>query len=213
MDSIIFDLDGTLWDALDEVLVVFNAVLRRHNDIKNQLSKDDLRGITGLQVKEAGRKLFPYLEESRHQEILMECSRLECQHLSEQGGRLYDNLEDVLKVLSSKYKLVIVSNCQDGYIEAFFKYHKLDKYFIDYENPGRTGLSKGENIKLVIKRNKLASPIYVGDTLGDQQAAEFAGIPFVYAEYGFGEVTRFDYKIECFEELLDIMNCNLLDSN
>jgi phosphoglycolate phosphatase len=208
MDSIIFDLDGTLWDALDEVLVVFNAVLKRHKDIKNQLSKEDLRGITGLQVKEAGRKLFPYLEESRHQQILKECCELECQHLAEQGGRLYDNLEDVLKVLSSKYKLVIVSNCQDGYIEAFFKYHKLDTYFIDYENPGRMGLSKGENIELVIKRNKLASPIYVGDTLGDQQAAEYAGIPFVYAEYGFGEVNRFDYKIESFEELLDIMNCN-----
>lgn len=145
MESIIFDLDGTLWDALDVVLVAWNDVLNRHKEIKNQLSKENLRGITGLQVKEAGKKLFPYLEESTHQQILKECCELECQHLSEQGGRLYDNLEDVLKILSTKYKLFIVSNCQSGYIEAFFKYHKLDKYFIDYENPGRTGLSKGEN--------------------------------------------------------------------
>lgn len=130
MDSIIFDLDGTLWDSLDEVLIVSNAVLKRHKEIKNQLSKEDLRGITGLQIKEAGRKLFPYLEESRHQQILKESSELECQHLSEQGGRLYDNLENVLKVVSSKYKLVIVSNCQSGYIEAFYKYHKLDNILL-----------------------------------------------------------------------------------
>lgn len=37
----------------------------------------------------------------------------------------------------------------------FFKAHKLDKYFTDYECPGRTGLSKGENNKLVIERNNL----------------------------------------------------------
>lgn len=205
MDSIIFDLDGTLWDALDEVLVVFNGVLKRHKDIENLLSKEDLRGITGLQVKEAGKKLFPYLEESTHQKILKKCCELECQHLSEHGGRLYDNLEDVLKVLSSKYKLFIVSNCQAGYIEAFYKYHKLDKYFVDYENPGRTGLSKGENIKLVIERNELVSPVYVGDTIGDQKAAEFAGVPFIYAEYGFGEVTSYDFAIKSFGELLEIM--------
>jgi phosphoglycolate phosphatase len=205
MDSIIFDLDGTLWDALDVVLVAWNHALERHKEIKNQLSKEDLRGITGLQVKEAGKKLFPYLEDDTHQQILKECCELECQHLSEHGGRLYDNLEEVLKILSSKYKLFIVSNCQSGYIEAFFKFHKLDKYFIDYENPGRTGLSKGENIKLVIERNKLVSPMYVGDTLGDQEAAEFAGIPFIYAEYGFGEATRYDFAIKSFKELLDIV--------
>lgn len=37
----------------------------------------------------------------------------------------------------------------------FFKAHKLDKYFIDYECPGRTGLPKGENIKLIVERNNL----------------------------------------------------------
>ena len=56
------------------------------------------------------------------------------------------------------YKLFIVSNCQDGYIECFFKAHKLDKYFTDYECPGRTGLSKGENNKLIIERNNLKNP-------------------------------------------------------
>ncbi len=96
----------------------------------------------------------------------------------------------------------VVSNCQHGYIEAFYKYHSLEKYFLDYENPGRTGLSKGENIKLIIKRNDLTSPVYVGDTEGDLDASEFAGVPFVYAKYGFGKVSKYDYVIENFNELL-----------
>lgn len=117
---------------------------------------------------------------------------------------MYNQVEKVLEQLSEHYKLFIVSNCQEGYIETFYAYHQLDRYFLDYENPGRTGLTKGENIKLIIERNNLQSPLYVGDTEGDYQASKFAGIPFVYAEYGFGEVSGFDYSIARFDGLLEL---------
>ncbi|MNC58677.1 Phosphoglycolate phosphatase [compost metagenome] len=129
---------------------------------------------------------------------------MECVCLAEQGGRLFEQLEEVLKVLSAKYKLFIVSNCQAGYIEAFYKYHQLQKYFADFENPGRTGLSKGENIKLVMERNNLKNPVYVGDTEKDLKAARDAGIPFVFASYGFGEVSDYEYIIHSFEGLLEL---------
>ncbi len=90
----------------------------------------------------------------------------------EHGATLYDKLEDTLKVLSKKYKLFIVSNCQDGYIETFMKFYNLDKYFVDFECPGRTNLSKAENIKIVIERNNLKHPVYVGDTQMDCDAAK-----------------------------------------
>ncbi|MGM0901255.1 MAG: HAD family hydrolase [Bacillota bacterium] len=204
MDSIIFDLDGTLWDPTEVVVVAWNSVLKKKKEIINEITKEDLEGVMGLQVKQIGKKLFPELEEELQQNLLRECCEAECQSLGEHGGRLYDHVEEVLKILSKKYKLFIVSNCQDGYIETFYKYHKLDKYFLDYENPGRTGLTKGENIKLIMERNHLLNPVYVGDTEGDQKASKFAGIPFVYAEYGFGEVTSFDYSIKSFDGLLDL---------
>jgi histidinol phosphatase-like enzyme len=50
------------------------------------------------------------------------------------------------------------------------------------------------------------SSIYVGDTAGDQKAAKAAGIPFVYARYGFGEVEEYDFAIDSFEEILKINN-------
>lgn len=204
MDSIIFDLDGTLWDPTEVVVIAWNNVLKKHKEIKNELLKEDLEGVMGLQVKEIGKRLFPNLDEDLQQNILSECCKYECQYLSKLGGRLYDHVEEVLKSLSQKYKLFIVSNCQDGYIESFYKYHKLDKYFLDFENPGRTGLTKGENIKLIIDRNNLRKPVYIGDTEGDQQASMFAGIPFIYAEYGFGKVSSFDYSIKSFDGLLDL---------
>lgn len=206
MDSIIFDLDGTLWDSSDVVVVGWNNVLSNYQGLVSAVTKEDLQGIMGLQVYEAGRKLFPNIDEDTQQRILRECCEVECLCLAKQGGSLYEGLEEVLKALSAKYKLFIVSNCQAGYIEAFYEYHQLQKYFTDYENPGRTGLSKGENIKLVMERNNLSSPVYVGDTEGDMKAAGFTGIPFVYAGYGFGEVSSYDHVIDRLDGLLGLFD-------
>ncbi|ASK63951.1 HAD family hydrolase [Virgibacillus phasianinus] len=205
MDSIIFDLDGTLWDSRDTVLIAWNKIMKQYKQVNKEITKEELKGTMGLQMKEIGENLFPNLDEDMQEKVLHECGELECDYLSEHGGSLYENVENVLNVLSKKYKLYIVSNCQHGYIEAFYKFHRLDKYFLDYENPGRTGLSKGENIRLIINRNGLKNPVYVGDTEGDLKAAKYAGIPFVYANYGFGEVNNYDYAINKFDELLKII--------
>jgi phosphoglycolate phosphatase len=204
MDSIIFDLDGTLWDSRETVLVAWNEILKNDDKIEKELTSDDFKATMGLQMHEIEKVLFPDMEEKYRAQLSNKCCEAERVLLEQKGGQLYEQLEEVLESLSQKYKLFIVSNCQEGYIEAFYKYHQLETYFIDYENPGRTGLSKGENIKLIIERNQLKSPVYVGDTLGDQQAAKAAGIPFVYANYGFGEVEEYDYIIHSLRELQTI---------
>ncbi|WP_261134809.1 HAD family hydrolase [Bacillus sp. Marseille-Q3570] len=202
MDSIIFDLDGTIWDPIDTVLNAWNSCIRKHSQIKKELTRTDFEGTMGLQMHDISKKLFPYLSEDARLKVITECCLTEQGYLKVQGGNLYPNVEEVLKILSNKYKLYIVSNCQDGYIESFYEFHKLDKYFFDYENPGRTGLPKGANICLIIERNNLSNPIYVGDTEGDLKAARYAGIPFVYAKYGFGQVSEHDEVIEKFDDLL-----------
>lgn len=201
MDSIIFDLDGTLWDPRETVLTSWNKALKEQQYDK-VLTKDDLTKTMGLQMNEIARVLFAELSESEQIKMMDDCIAVENPYVAENGGQLYPELEETLKVLSEKYRLFIVSNCQDGYIEAFYEYHKLDHYFTDYENPGRTGLSKGENIKLVIERNQLKDSVYVGDTQGDRNAARHAGVPFVYAKYGFGEVEEYDRVIEKLADLI-----------
>ena len=122
--------------------------------------------------------------------------------LLKDGGTLYKDLESTLQTLSKSYSLFIVSNCQCGYIETFLEYHKLSKYFKDFECAGNTRLAKGENIKSVMKRNNLVHPVYVGDTQGDCDAAKLANIPFVFASYGFGKVDGYDYVIKEISEMV-----------
>ena len=102
-----------------------------------------------------------------------------------------------------KYPLYIVSNCQDGYIESFLTAHLMSDFFKDTECWGRTFLSKGESNKILMERNGLKNPVYVGDTAGDAKSA----IDFIYAEYGFGDVSKDCYvaKIESFAELAEIL--------
>ena len=40
-------------------------------------------------------------------------------------------------------------------------------------------------------KNNIKSAAYVGDTQGDADAASFAGIDFIFAQYGFGDVKEY----------------------
>lgn len=202
IDSIIFDLDGTLWNTAKAVCNIWDRILKKYPHIEKSVTLEEVEDCMGLQIIEIGKKLFPNLNEEMQQRLMDEFCEAELSHLGEQGGTLYPKLEETLDHLMQRYQLFIVSNCQDGYIQCFLKAHQLDQYFIDIECAGATGLPKGENIKLVIKRNHLKSPIYVGDTSSDAEAAIAAGIPFVYARYGFGKAEKYDFALDRFEEIL-----------
>jgi len=204
-DSIIFDLDGTLWDSTKEVALAFNKVLtERHPEVTDEVTAERLQQLFGLPLDIIAVKLFQSTTEQHAIEVMGECCDYECDYLAEHGARLYEGLEETLSELSKKYKLFIVSNCQEGYIQCFFKaYPHLERYFIDYEYPGRSGKLKADNIRLVMHRNELKQPVYVGDTQGDANAAQDAGIPFVFARYGFGEVTEYADVIDSLPELAE----------
>ena len=109
-----------------------------------------------------------------------------------------------LKQLKENYRLFIVSNCQAGYIEVFLETSGLGSYFEGHLCPGDTGNAKADNICKIIQEYHLKAPVYVGDTLGDFNATKTAGIPFVFASYGFGQVPSPDYTIHCPGDLLNI---------
>ena len=205
IENIIFDLDGTLWDPMPMSIKAWHTALNGFDCIKNPISKEDIQGILGMQHDLVGKKLFPYLSKEQQDEVMNSCYVQEVNDIKEFGGVLYHGLEETLKILGSKYDLYIVSNCQAGYIEAFYEYHGLGAYFKDFECSGNTGKSKAENVKMVIERNTLSKPIYIGDTLGDYTAAEGNRIPFVFAKYGFGDVPNPEHNINKITDLRDLL--------
>lgn len=192
--GIIFDLDGTLWDSSEQVAGAWSVILSRRSEtdkrVRSLVTGEDMRGYMGKTMEVIAALMLPDTDEKTRLEIMDECGEYENEYLSGHGGKLYPDLERELDRLSKSFKLFIVSNCQSGYIETFLEYHKLGKYFADFECPGGTGLAKAENIRIIMERNALDKAVYVGDTQGDLDASDSAGVPFIHAAYGFGTVNR-----------------------
>ena len=201
-DGLIFDLDGTLWDSADTVCRSWNLTLERlAPEFAGRITRSGIEGCMGMLMDDILRRLLPELREDRFSAVLDGILTDENAYVEEHGGVLYPHVPETLALLAARYPLFIVSNCQDGYIEAFFQAHGLGGYFTDYEDPGRTGKPKGDNIRLVMERNGLKQPLYIGDTQGDWNAACQAGVPFLHAAYGFGRVPEHLPAVQDFAEL------------
>ena len=208
-DSVIFDLDGTLWDATSITMESWPVVLRDHPGVTPAIpiTLANIRNHMGLTNEELGAVFFPELSPEEQMKLMRASCAFENKWLAERGGILYPGVLETLERLSRKFPLFIVSNCQCGYIECFLGANKGTPYIRDYECSDNTKMEKSENIRLIMGRNGLKSPVYVGDTTSDSTAAKKAGVPFVYAKYGFGEtygrgrVTDYEYSIDTFTEL------------
>lgn len=197
---ILFDLDGTLWDSTGCICRIWNAVIERETKAPSALTQADILPLMGKTMEEIAAALFPSEPKSEQSRLIDLCGEAENEYLSGHGAILYEGLEDTLHTLIKDHRLFIVSNCQDGYIQAFLEAHKLGRYFTDFES-GRTGKPKWDNIRLLMTRNALTEAVYVGDTEGDQKAARLAGIPFIFAAYGFGTVSAPDGVIHSIRDL------------
>lgn len=99
---------------------------------------------------------FPEASKEVQETILEKCCVYEEEALEEnQQDICYPDVREVIKQLAKTYDLYIVSNCQCGYIEQFLRKTQLEAYIKDIECFGNTGKNKGENIRLLVKRNSL----------------------------------------------------------
>lgn len=188
--DIIFDLDGTLWDSSAIILQAWNDVFK-----KNQLpliTKEDLAGVIGLDMFAILAKLQP----SADHKVLEQMIENEEQYLRKYKKGIYKNTKNTIERLSKEYRLFIVSNCQQGYIELFLEIYDLGNYFTDHLCWGDTRTKKGQTIRTLMEKNDITEACYVGDTRGDEIAASDADIPFIYAAYGFGSVNDDTYSID-----------------
>ena len=204
MEAILLDVDGTLWDSTKVVALAWNEVLKDKPNVNIEITSDKLKSLFGRPLPEIASMIFGHLPREEQLELIDECCQKEHEFLEQRPGIIFEGVVETIKELSQKYKICIVSNCEAGYIELVMDSLGIKDYITDFTCPGYTNLPKGPNCKLILERNHLKNAVYVGDTQGDCEAAHFAGIPFVFCEYGFGHPDRYDYSIKKFSELLSL---------
>lgn len=208
--NLIFDIDGTLWNTTGVVAGAWNKAVREKDypELKNlNITDKMLQKEFGKPMDVIADDLFGDIDPVKKAELLKLCCVYEHDFIAENTKDLsYEGMRETMHELAGKNKLFIVSNCQDGYIELVIEKNGLSDIISDFECFGHTGLQKDENITLLMERNGLnpSDTVYIGDTMGDYEATKKAGLKFVFARYGFGDVPNPDYVVDSFRELLNL---------
>lgn len=204
MDAIIFDVDGTLWDSRPVVAESWNHAVLQALGRHPGYTPENITYLFGRTMEEIARRLFPDLPPAERERLSALCFAEENRALAETSGDFYPGVLETIPKLARRYPLYIVSNCQAGYIELVLKHSGLGACFSGHMCFDDTGLPKGENLKLLAQREGLKNPVYVGDTQGDWEACQTAGMPMIFAAYGLGQVQDPLPTIQRFDQLCEL---------
>ena len=156
-DALIFDLDGRRsGDTCATCAKGWNRVIERNAITYRTMVAEDVRAICGRPHDNAIATAFPGLSPADLELVTRETMAEDNAIVALEGGTLYPGALDVIPRLAARIPLLIVSNCQAGYIEVFLTYSGLAQCFTDFECWGNTGQTKAENLAAVIARRQLS---------------------------------------------------------
>ena len=213
VDTIIFDNDGTLFQA---DLVSFPAIISGYKDLMKIYqvkltipSKGDINAQIGLPVKEYFKSLLPDNLQNLSDEFYTICNQHEVNNIKKGLGSLYPDVKETLIELKKRnYKLGIVTNASLEYFNAIaetFEYHHLfDGYLCLGERPHQ---DKSDLLKELLDHFKTKKGAIVGDRENDLLAGKKYNCLTIAALYGYGsedELKKADETIKSFSQLLNL---------
>ena len=202
LPALIFDLDGTLWNAVKPISEAWTEVGRAFFSPDYCLSEEDTQNLMGLTMDEiVNRLMIADLDEPTKRRFTERCFSYEREYLVEHPGKLFPNeIETLLSLKRKGYRLFIVSNCQSGYIETFLPLCEPG-LFEGHLCWSDTEQDKHVTIRALMDKFDLKEAIYIGDTQKDLNETRLAGIAFLHAAYGFGTADRPDGRAHDFAQL------------
>lgn len=204
-ESLIFDIDGTLWDSRALVAEGYNIQLNKEGLSRYCITAETLKPLFGRVMTEIADVLFADFPEKERYALMARCMETENRHLHENPCHIgYPGVRETMEELAKTHRLFIVSNSQQGYPELCISKLGLTGCITGHLCFGDTGTSKGRTIRTLMEKYNITSCAYIGDTQGDYEATVEAGVPFLWASYGFGTPAGYAGKIDSFMDLLKL---------
>ena len=188
-DAVIFDLDGTLLNTLDDLTDAVNHVMEQFNYPTHTIN--EVRSFVGNGIKLLIERSLPYgADTPDFSKIFDAFKQYYTTHCNIKTAP-YNGIIDLLEMLSSDgYDLAIVSNKNNAAVENL-----NNIYFSKYIS---IAIGESENVKkkpapdTVLKALEILDcekhrAIYVGDSDVDFKTAVNAGIDCVNVSWGFRE--------------------------
>ena len=204
-ESLIFDIDGTLWDSRALVAEGYNIQLKEEGLEHLCVTAEDLKPLFGKVMTEIADTILATIPEEKRYDLMERCMATENRYLEENPCHIgYPGVKETVAKLAENYRLFIVSNSQCGYPELCMEKLGIGHLIEGHLCFGDTGTDKGTTIRTLMARHNIASAVYIGDTQGDFEASRNAGIPFIWATFGFGVPESYAEKVDSFPELAKI---------
>ena len=213
-DTVIFDLDGTLMDTLEDLANAVNEILRRHGYPVRTIG--EVRRIVGNGLKQTLTLCLPQgTDEAVIEKLLPEFAAYYQAHCQEKT-KPYDGIMETLRELCARgYKPAIVSNKRDEAVktlnrECFAAYVKVA--IGENESAGIKKKPAPDTVYQALKElgSRRGQAVYVGDSEVDKKTADNAGLPCISVDWGFRDREELEklkpaYLISRPEELLNIL--------
>lgn len=187
IDTIIFDLDGTLLNSLEDLRVSVNYALYGFKYPKQTL--DMVRRNVGNGIEKLMERSLPDGKDNVNYEVCLEIFKEHYKTHMSVNTKPYPHIIETLAALKSRgYKLAVVSNKFDAAVKPLCQ--KYFKSLIDVA----IGQSKDTKKKpapdtVYIALDELESSaetsIYVGDSEVDIQTAKNSGMDCISVSWGF----------------------------
>ena len=179
MTGLLFDLDGTLLNTLEDLLDATNFALRTHGYPERTLP--ELRRFVGngahnqirLSVPD-GADPLPVLE------IYLDYYPTHCRIKT----RPYDGIPEVLKELRERYPVAVVSNKPDGAVKELCAELFPGIYALG-EAPDCPRKPAPEMVYKAMEAIGVDKCIYIGDSEVDILTSKNAGVPCISVTWGF----------------------------
>ena len=185
--AIIFDLDGTLTDTLEDLYLSTNHALRSCGLPERTL--EEVRRFVGNGVRKLIERAVPPQTDAQVLEQCFEAFRAHYVIHCQDHTCLYPGIAYLLTALHAKgYKMAVVSNKLQAGVDEL-----ADAYFgglIDVaigEQPGIPRKPAPDMVLSAMQRLGVGpeETVYVGDSDVDLQTAEGAGLPCISVLWGF----------------------------
>lgn len=100
MDSIIFDVDGTLWNSTGIVAKAWENYLRNVEQIELPLTAEIIASMFGQPLPDIAKQIFPDASREEQLRLIDRCCNAEHEALLKECAPLYEDLEKALQLLA-----------------------------------------------------------------------------------------------------------------
>lgn len=194
-------MDGTLWDNVDSYVISWNKGLIK-TGYQKQVTRNDILGLMGKEARVMLDTILPDAGETAQDRLFEAVINAYQELLPMMSPIIYDGVVQGLEQLAQKYRLFLLSNCEEGGLVNFMRHTRTTHLFLDYMEHGMNLKPKHHNLRLLMAKHRLESPHYIGDTDSDSNQSALAGVPFVMVTYGFGTTNRFHLQFDTFPLLV-----------